>query len=972
MTRVRGLARAQGSSVFRTLLAAFAVMLRRWTGETEIVVGTTLLGRGTPGAAGVVGFLNNPAALRLTVEPGVDFTTLIRAVHRSVGEAVKHQEYPFSRLASTWKGARAANRIGWGGVGFTKLPERVVLRHGSWEARERRVFSDRSAHELAFYVQEQGDEAEVICEFNAILYPVESVERWLGQFRRFLDAVTLRPEASVLAPSWIGPEDERVLPDPRLPLERPCYPGVVEALERRWNESAGSPAIRHAGREWSYGDLREASVRIAAELVRLGMPAGAVVGVTGVRSFGFVAGVVGVWWARGVLLTLDPQLPLERRRLMTREAGVWGMIVVGESRTEEAASWRSEDPERTVIEVTGDGTRCGFTRGGEGRERKVVGCLGAEAAYLFFTSGTTGVPKAVVGSHAGLGHFLAWQRTLFGIGAADRAAQLTGLSFDVFLRDVFTPLTAGATLCLPTSDEEHLSGGLMAWLESERVTMLHAVPSLAEAWLESGRNPDAVRSKALRLTFFAGEPLTAALVRRWRVAFPGTRILNLYGPTETTLAKCYHEIGAEPDPGIQPVGRPQPETQVWVVNPEGTRCAVGEPGEIVIRTPFRSLGYLGAPEETARRFVPNPFRSDPEDWVYRTGDRGRCRADGVLEILGRVDDQVKVRGVRIELSEVAAALGAHPAVRAAVAMVREDEGSRKRLVGYVVPRGDGHRLPAALIEFLQRRLPSAFVPETILVLERMPLTANGKVDRRALPAPSRVSPGSVLPVEPRTLTECQVTDLAREILGNARLGPDDHFFEAGGHSLAALRWLAEVRRVLGVDVPLRALFESPTPAALARVVEVERARGPRPDWNSLTPLHRGQPDRPGLFVFAGGNGGDRELYSYDGETLTRIAIVADESSDPQEIVGLGDTAFFVAGTWDDRELWSYSNGRLREYDLNANGSSSPSDLKVIDDTLYFSATVGGDRELWGFDGSRTFEVDVYPGGSSSPFGFEGF
>lgn len=857
MDRVRACAVAQGVSVFRTLLAAFSAVLHRWSGDSELVIGTTFRGRSMPGAQAVVGFLNNVAAVRVYVEPGVSFSALVRAVHATVTAAVNHQEFPFSRLAATWKGTRASNRIGWTSVSFTKLPRRVHERRGMFEVRERRIFLDRSPHELAFYVQENGKEVEIFCEFNPTLYAPEGIARWLSQYSRFLEAATMHPDNPVISHSLISPEDEALLPNPIEGLDRPRYPRVTEALAHRWAEHSARTAVRQQGRDWSYGTLAEVSGRIAGRLIGLGLAAGTVVAVSGPRSFGLIAGMVAVWRAGCVVLTLDLQLPLERRRVMEQEAAVVGRIVIRQQGTTAVPGTVDGESDLPRIDVLSDGQLLGGDPSGDaegmGCDRPPLG----DAAYLFFTSGTTGVPKAVRGSHLGLGHFLAWQRTTFGIGAGDRGAQLTGLSFDVVLRDIFTPLTAGATLCLPGTADEHLGDRLMEWLAEEQVTLLHSVPSLAQAWLEQA--PGAKPLTALRLTFFAGEPLTAALVRRWRQVCPSTRIVNLYGPTETTLAKCYHEVGVEPDPGIQPVGRPLPETQAWVLNEAGVRCGIGEPGEIVIRTPFRSLGYSNSPEETARRFVANPFRADPDDRVYLSGDRGRFRADGVLEILGRKDSQVKIRGVRIELNEVTAALAAHPDVLSAVVIAREDELGRKALAGYAVLRHEGAVQSAALTEHLRRLLPAAFVPEGIVILEALPLTPNGKVDRKALPAPVRpVRTAAVL--EPRTLTERQVTDLMRGLLKDGTLGPEHNFFDAGGHSLLALQWLAGVRKLLGVEVPLPLLFERPTAAAVARAVDEALSLGPSRAWRSLTSLNLGVTGRPGLFVFTGGNGGDRELY----------------------------------------------------------------------------------------------------------------
>ena len=291
-----------------------------------------------------------------------------------------------------------------------------------------------------------------------------------------------------------------------------------------------------------------------------------------------------------------------------------------------------------------------------------------DAAYIFFTSGSTGVPKGVLGWHKGLSHFLQWQGDTFGIGPQERVAQLIHLSFDAVLRDIFLPLTRGATLCVPNEQDTLDAQSLMQWLERERISLVHTIPTLAQAWL--AQVPADVCLRSLRWVFFSGEPLTEILVRQWRVAFPRSAIVNLYGPTETTLVKCYYVVPPDVLPGIQPAGWPLPQTQALVLAAHSRLCGIGEPGEIVLRTPFRTLGYINAPDDQRQRFVQNPFREDAGDWLYYTGDRGRYRPDGMLEILGRLDEQVKIRGIRIEPSEVTATLAQHPAVHACVVVPR--------------------------------------------------------------------------------------------------------------------------------------------------------------------------------------------------------------------------------------------------------------------------------------------------------------
>jgi acyl-CoA synthetase (AMP-forming)/AMP-acid ligase II/acyl carrier protein len=324
--------------------------------------------------------------------------------------------------------------------------------------------------------------------------------------------------------------------------------------------------------------------------------------------------------------------------------------------------------------------------------------------------------------------------------------------------------------------------------------------------------------------FFAGEPLTESLVRRWREAFPEAgKIVNLYGPTETTLAKCYFQVPDQLPPGIQPVGSPLPETQALVLQPNGQLCGMGEPGEIVIRTPFRSLGYLNAREENQRAFFKNPFREDPHDVLYRTGDRGRYRPDRLLEILGRLDDQLKIRGVRIEPGEIAAVLEQHASVRQVFVMAHEENSHRpasshssgKRLVAYVVPVVGHVPTTGELRDFLQVRMPNCMVPSQFVMLNGLPLTPNGKVDRRALPVSDADVQLERAYVAPRTPVEQVLAQIWCEVLQLQCVGIHDNFFALGGHSLAAARVVARLRSEFSTDVPLAALFAQPTLAELS-------------------------------------------------------------------------------------------------------------------------------------------------------------
>jgi amino acid adenylation domain-containing protein len=501
---------------------------------------------------------------------------------------------------------------------------------------------------------------------------------------------------------------------------------------------------------------------------------------------------------------------------MLREAGVRTLLHVSENGA--AYSWLENELNLNVLSVDA----------GTGQLRDIRTCQSPieldlsetrpdDAAYIFFTSGTTGLPKGVLGSHRGLSHFLNWQRETFAVSPRDRCAQLTGLSFDVVLRDIFLPLTSGAILCLPADDFTPDSDSVLSWLDGEQISLLHTVPALAQSWLAGFSSGASLR--AMRYVFFAGEPLTDALVREWRDTFPESgEIINLYGPTETTLAKCYYRVQTGVLPGIQPLGRPLPQTQALVMGPNDQMCGIGEPGEIVIRTPYRSLGYINAPEENRQRFYRNPFGSDDADLLYSTGDRGRYRPDGSIDIMGRLDDQVKIRGVRVEPAEVAAVLARHADIKACHVVSWDDENNQSRLVAYAVMDNNTNAEISHLRTYLSDYLPSVMIPDLFVLLDHLPLTPNGKVDRKALPHPDTAClTESNAFVPPRTPIEQALADIWANVLGlEQQIGVHDNFFRIGGHSLKATQVISRIRNLFQVEIPLRALFEAPTVAGLAQ------------------------------------------------------------------------------------------------------------------------------------------------------------
>ena len=811
---LHALSRHEGTTLFMTLLAAFQTLLARYAGQEDIVVGAPITGRTRQEVEGLVGFFVNTLVLRTDLSGTPTFRELLGRVRAVTLAAYEHQELPFEKLVEELQPERSLSSSPLFQVLFNMVNVETATPALAGATTEPFVSAQPEAKfDLTVYVREDNQCLSFEIIYNTALFRQSSMVCLLQQYYHLLEQMVSDPNQSIWAYSLVTPESRSLLPDASMELAESIFlPVTSEFLA--WAEKLPThEAITQEGNFWTYKELSASAQRLARRIVAHGIQPGDTVAVIGPRCFGMIVSMMGTFMSGGVLLAVDRHLPVNRQRLMLETAQAKCLLYVG--------NWRSEDlwlravPGLSIIGVTKKGGKEIATRKLPVLDDVTLPEISPDApAYIFLTSGTTGIPKAVLGCHKGLSHFLAWQRQRFEVGPGDRCAQLTGLSFDVVLRDVFLPLTSGATLALPDELLEPASERTLLWLDHEDITLLHVVPTLAQCWVGSHNN---VKLHRLRWAFFAGEPLTDTLVRKWRDTVPETsEIVNLYGPTETTLVKCFQVIPREPSPGVQPIGRPLPQTQALVLNRSGQLCGIGEVGEIALRSPFRTLGYLNAPEEQAKRFVQNPFHSDPHDLLYLTGDCGRYRTDGTLEILGRLDDQVKIRGVRIEPGEVTAILGQHPHVKVCFVAVRKGRDTAPILVAYVVPFNLTTMVPNDLRSYLAGQLPAAAIPSAFVLLDALPLSPNGKVNRHALPEPEILTPVPTRTfVAPRTETEQALAEIWCQVLKLPEVSICDNFFDLGGHSLIATQIVSRIEYNLDVKLPLRAIFAHPTIESLA-------------------------------------------------------------------------------------------------------------------------------------------------------------
>jgi amino acid adenylation domain-containing protein len=808
---LKAVGRQASATPFMTFLAAFYALLYRLTGETDLVVGTPVANRRRSELEGLIGFFANTLALRAHIpdtEP--TFAGLLAVVRESALSAYAHQELPFERLVEELAPERSLAR--------TPLFQVMFLLHGTpFEKLELAgltlaPFGDLATAEraakfdLTLELIEGGPDLSVLLEFRRDLFDPATAVRLLGHFATLASALAAAPEARLAELPLLTATERQQLVEEWSPAETvPRLSGTLHGLFAAQAARTPEATAVIAGTErLSYGELARRVHRLAGRLSQLGVGTGRgperIVGVRLERTAELVVTLLAVLETGAAYLPLDPAYPAERLRFLLADTGA--ALVVAERSLAWPEDFTAEIPVLYIDEATLVETAA-FVPDTVAEDN---------LAYLIYTSGSTGVPKGVAIPHGSALRLVEWALARY--SAAELAGVLfsTSTSFDLSIFELFVPLSSGGAVIV--ADNALALPGLPA---ASEVTLVNTVPSALAGLLDLGPLPASVRTVNL-----AGEPLRGALAERIHGAGVA-RLWNLYGPSEDTtystgteVAPGTPEIHREPD-----IGRPLAGSTAFVLDGSlgmiPAIMPVGVPGELCLGGEALARGYLNRPALTAERFVPNPFGGFGTR-LYRTGDRARWRPDGTLELLGRMDHQVKVRGFRIELGEIEAVLSAHPAVREAAVIAPADTSGDRRLVAYVsATEGSGPLDVAALGVYLGSRLPSFMVPSTWVELAALPLTRTGKVDRKALPAPGETTIGGAGQAyeAPRTATEEMLAEIWGDLLRRERVGVHDNFFTLGGHSLLATQVVSRLRDRLGVELPMRALFEQPTVAGLA-------------------------------------------------------------------------------------------------------------------------------------------------------------
>ncbi|HKH44467.1 MAG TPA: amino acid adenylation domain-containing protein, partial [Thermoanaerobaculia bacterium] len=775
---LRHAAGRMGATPFLLLLAGFAALLSRHTGQERIVIGAPVAGRRRAELEGLFGFFVDtlPLPVDLTGEPSL--ADLLARVRELALASWAHQDLPLERLIAALQVDRDPSRppLVQAMLAFDNTPLRSLgaLDLPGLTVTPVEIETGAAPFELSLDLADGTDGISGALDYAADLFDQVTADRLAGRFFVLLDGALAdpgRPLAEI--PAWSAAERHQVLVEWN--DGRAGAPGLADLLAMPAARAPEAVALDDGERQWTYRELSERAAGLARHLRRRGVGPDVLVALVAESSPELVVGMLGALQAGAAFLPLDPAYPEERIALLLGDARPAVVL------TREEISRLSPSP------------------GGESSGAVPDGCL----AYVLYTSGSTGRPKGALLSRGGLASVIAAQVRAFAVTPGSRVSQLASPGFDVAVSEIFVALAGGAELHLVPRAARLPGPDLVRLLRARRITHLAITPSALTVVPEVDL-PD------LAVLIVGGEACPPALARRWTA---GRRLINAYGPTEGTIDAA---VGTVEDVGGErvAVGRPIANAGIWLLGRDLRPVPAGVPGELCLGGAGLARGYLRRPGLTAERFLPSPFT--PGERLYRTGDLARHRPDGTLEILGRIDDQLKVRGVRVEPGEVEAALTEHPAVReTAVA-----PGTDGRLVAFVVATEEPFDA-GGLRAFLRARLPEAMIPSGFVPLESLPLTPNGKVDRRALAAlrPEADAAGGAF-ADP--VTEI-LAGIWGELLGAGRLGPEADFFDLGGHSLAAARVVARVREVLGVELPLRALFEAPTLAGLAERVRSAQA-----------------------------------------------------------------------------------------------------------------------------------------------------
>ncbi|WP_445310266.1 amino acid adenylation domain-containing protein [Microcoleus vaginatus] len=830
---LKTLSQQEGVTLFMTLLAAFKTLLYRYTEQDDIVVGTVSAGRNRPEIEGLIGFFLNTLVLRTDMSGSASFRHLLGRVREITLGAYAHEDLPFEKLIQTLQPDRNLSHNPLFQVAFVLEPPMPSLNCG-WTMSQLDIQTDTAKLDLTLELDERPEGIIGRFEYNTDLFDASTISRMIDHFQTLLEGIVADPDKRLWElPLLTVAQQQQLMALNNTKADYPLEACIHQLFEAQVELTPDAVAAVFENEQLTYQQLNRRANQLAHHLQKLGVEPEMLVGICVERSLEMVVGLLGILKAGGAYLPLDPSYPQERLAFMLEDAQV-SVLLTQQKLISGFSEYKAQrlclDTDWEVIAQ-------------ESEEKPVSSVTADNLAYTIYTSGSTGKPKGVLVTHQNLVHSTS-ARISYYSEPVTSFFLLSSFAFDSSIAGIFWTLCQGGILVLPPANFQQELLQLTKLIDQHQVSHLLSLPSLYNLILEQA---EPQQLTCLRTVIVAGEPCSRELVEHHSKLLAKTSLFNEYGPTEGTVwSSVYHcqSLGLRTQ---VPIGRPIANMQIYLLDKYLTPVPIGVPGELHIGGAGIARGYLNRPELTKDKFIPNPFSNEPGTRLYKTGDLARYLPDGNIEFLGRIDNQVKIRGFRIEVGEVESTLSQYPSVQQCVVTARVDCGSDKRLVAYIVSNQQQKPTTEELRCFLKQKLPDYMVPSAFVFLETIPLTPNGKIDQRVLPAPDglRQDPASTF-VPPSDDLEIQLTKIWENVLPKKPISVKDNFFDVGGHSLLAVRLLAQIEKAFGKNLPLATLFQSPTIEQLANIL---RQKGwSAPSWQTVVTIKPGG-SKPPLFFF---------------------------------------------------------------------------------------------------------------------------
>ncbi|HYP26944.1 MAG TPA: amino acid adenylation domain-containing protein [Blastocatellia bacterium] len=808
---LKTLSKAEGSTLFMTLLAGFQVLLSRYTGQEDIVVGSPIAGRNRSELEGLIGFFVNTLVLRTRVSGDPSFVELLRSVKEVTLGAFAHGELPFEKLVEELDVKRDRSRHALFQVLF-------VLQNApqsDWDMpglslKPLPIDSVASKFDLTLDMHESAEGLRGSIEYNRDLFDPDTIRRLIGHFERLLAGVVANPNQRVSLLPLLSESELQSLAewnDTRVSYQGERY--IHELFEEQVRLNPDAIAVTYEGESLTYKELNRRANQLAHYLRGKGVGPEVRVSICMDRSLDLIVGLLGILKAGGAYVPLDTAYPKDRLNFMLADSG--SALLLTHER--QLANLPEEKPSTVLIDAEQDL----ISRASEENPERVV--MADNPAYVIYTSGSTGQPKGAMNTHRGISNRLLWMQDAYGLTGSDNVLQKTPFSFDVSVWEFFWPLLNGARLTIARPGGHQDGAYLVDVISKENITTIHFVPSMLHAFLEQD-NLQACAS--LKRVICSGEALSLDLQRRFQSRLTA-ELHNLYGPTEAAVDVTHWACKSESDGRDVPIGKPIANTQIYILDSNLQPTPIGVAGQIHIGGDNLGREYVGRPDLTAEKFMPHPLSRAGGERLYRTGDLGRYRPDGNIEFIGRMDNQIKLRGYRIELGEIEAMLNMHAQVRECAVTAETDKPGNGRLVAYLVASGEVSPKVEEFRAFLRQKLPDYMVPSAFVVLDAMPLTPGGKIDRRALTRMAGARPDlEAAFVAPRNSMEKSIALIWEQVLGLEQVGVHDNFFDLGGHSLLLGQVFSKLQKIVDRNISMVELLEHPTISSLAKLLNKDK------------------------------------------------------------------------------------------------------------------------------------------------------